>query len=229
MSAKTAGVNTLTARLPDLAGDCLLARTCARHGAHPRRQPQQGYGNEARQAGRRKSEAGIALPGCNAEKHRRRDGGARIARERMNGKGAAHAALVDAAREHRVVGRVVDAVGEARQAHRDQQPSVGRQHPEREEARTAQQQPEGQHPARTEAVDGEAQRRLHQRRDDIEHAEREAQFDEAHPHLVRQQRQQRRQRHDVQVADQVGSGNLAQKGDPGELHVVLGIAARGQR
>ena len=167
------------------------------------------------------SESAVALPGSDAQQDRWRKGGARIARERVDGERTAHPVFIDAGRKQRVIGRMVDAVGEAGEAHRNQQPAVAREQTQRKETAAAEDQPERQHLAGAEAVDCESQRRLHQGRDDVENAERKAQLDEAHPHLVRQDRQQRRQGHDVQMADQVGAGNLGQEGNSREVHLVL--------
>jgi hypothetical protein len=136
----------------------------------------------------------------------------------MDREGPPDASFLDTGGKQRVVGRVVDAIGEAGQAHRDQQPGIAAHQAQRDEAEAAQQQAEGQHAARAEAVDRKTERRLHERGDDVEHAEREAEFDKADTELRGQQRQQRRQRHDVQVAHEVRTRHLAQQAEAGKVH-----------
>ncbi len=63
------------------------------------------------------------------------------------------------------------------------------------------------------AIDGKPHGGLHQRGDDVEHTEGQAQRHIIHVQKSRQQRKERRQHHDVQVADKVRCGDLRQQAD----------------
>ena len=106
---------------------------------------------------------------------------------------------------------MIDAVGDPRHRHGDQQPRITLESGEEQEGKPARKQPQPQDQARAIPVDGEAERRLGQRGDDVEDPERQSELDEPHPKTLGQQRQQRRHRHDVEMADEVGGRDLPEK------------------
>ena len=108
-----------------------------------------------------------------------------------------------ALQQQRVVGRMVDRVGEAQDGvHRDE-------HPERiDEAGNCdrggtEQQAADQIDARAGAVDEETDRRLQHRGDHAEGGERKAKLGVAHAVIRPDEHEQRRQQHHVIVADHV--------------------------
>ncbi|KAF0133113.1 MAG: hypothetical protein FD152_1712 [Xanthobacteraceae bacterium] len=139
----------------------------------------------------------------NAEQDGRRDGRAEIAGESVEREGTPHALAVHAGGEQRVVGRVIDAIGEARSSHGHQQDGIGRLQREEDEADAADDKPGHQNPSRPEPVAGEPHRGLHQQRHQIEQGEGKTDLQEAPPEMTRQERQERRQCHDVDMADEM--------------------------
>ncbi len=146
-----------------------------------------------------------------AEQQHRRHGRAEIAREGVEGEGAAHPRAVDPSGEQRIIGRVVDAIGEPRRRHRHDEHRIARHHRQHEEARPAENEPGREHPAMAEAVADKAHRALHDQRDEVEHGQRRADLEEAAAEMTGQQRQQRRHDHDVDVADPMGERDLRQQ------------------
>ncbi|MNN11917.1 hypothetical protein D3C81_1248920 [compost metagenome] len=124
--------------------------------------------------------------GGNAEKHRWRYRRTEETGERMDRKRAPQAALLDAVGQQRVIGRVVNAIGQARHGHCYQQHRIAGADRQQQETEAAQQQPCLEHLARTVVVDGIAQRCLHQGRDDVEHRQGYAKLDEPHAQQARE-------------------------------------------
>jgi hypothetical protein len=122
---------------------------------------------------------------------------------RKPAKGAADPRLGDAVGEDRVVGGVIDAVGKAGQDGGDQQPWIGADEGDGEEGEAAEDEAGDQHRTRADAVDQEAGRRLRQAGDDVEGGERQPEIEEADVEPLLEQRQQHRQHHNVEMADEV--------------------------
>ncbi len=106
---------------------------------------------------------------------------------------------------------MVDAIGKARRGHGDQQDRIGRLQRQGEEAHTANDKAGDEDAAGAEPVTGKAHRRLHEQRDQIEQGQGETDLEEASPEMARQERQQRRQGHDVDMADEVSRRYLRQQ------------------
>ena len=132
-----------------------------------------------------------------------RDGAAEEAGEGVDREGAADPRLGDAVGEDGIVGGVIDAVGKAGQDRGRQQPWIGGDEGNGEERQPAQDQPGDEHRPRTDAVDEKARRRLRQAGDDVEGGERQPEIEEADVEPLLEQRQQHRQDHDVEMADEV--------------------------
>ena len=106
-------------------------------------------------------------------------------------------------RQHRVIGRVIDRVGEAgEREHGDEKPERIDEPGERK-GEGAKQQPGNQENPRTEPVDQIAGRRLAKRGDDIECGEGEAELDVADAVIGAHEGEQRRQDDDVVMRDEM--------------------------
>ena len=140
---------------------------------------------------------------CRISMRGRRHRGAEEAREDVQRKCLAGALVRDELREDRVIGRMIDAVRNAEQReHRDQQPER-RDKPDDREAHRAEHEARDQHRARTDPVDQEARRRLAQRGRDVEGGQREAEFGVADAVELADERKQRRQHQNVEMADEM--------------------------
>ena len=132
----------------------------------------------------------------------------------MNREGAPHALLVDAGRKHGVVGGMVDAVGEARNRCCKQHRGIAKGEAEQHECRAAEAEAADQDALGAEAVDQETHRRLRQAGDDAENGDREAELDEADAQLFLEDGEQRRQHHDVEMADEMRGRDGQQHAQP---------------
>ena len=141
--------------------------------------------------------------GGKGQKDGRRDGTAEEAGKGVNREGAADPRLGDAVGEDRIVGGVIDAVGKAGQNGGDQQPWIGGDEGDGEEGEAAEDEAGDQHRPRTDAVDEKAGRRLSQAGDDVEGGERQPEIEEADVEALLEQRQQHRQHHNVEMADEM--------------------------
>ena len=159
-------------------------------------------GHDAERGGAQKRPA-PSHDGVEVDQRRRRGGVAEHAREGVVGEHAAGALDRNVPPEQRVVGRVVDGVAEPRDCeHRDEHPERVDQPRDRKRA-GADQQARHQHVARVPAVDQESDRRLPDRRDDVEYGERKAELGIAHAVVFLDEDEQRREQQDVVVADEM--------------------------
>ena len=142
---------------------------------------------------------------------RRRDRAAEVAGKGVDRKRASHPRFVHMRRQDRVVGRMVDAVGDAEQHGARDQPGIAQMQAEHDEGEAAQGQAEQQDDARADMVDDVAERRLGQAGDDREHGERKAELDIADAELFLQERKQHRQHQQVEMADPVGDRDQAER------------------
>ena len=203
-------------------GSRRLGRAAARH--MPRRARQDGARHDQQQRGgdrqhRRQHESALPAPDRRrGEDDGGRHRGAEEAREIVDREGLADALGADRGAEDGVVGRVIDGVGETEEGvGDDEQPVAGQQRGD-QQRHGAQQQAAGQHGARADAVDHEAGRRLQERRDDVVGGERDADLDVADAEGLAHRAEDRRQKHQVEVADEV------RRGDQGDHLGVLAYA-----
>lgn len=129
----------------------------------------------------------------------------------MNRERPPQACGLDAVGQQRIVARVIHTIGQASHGQRHQQYRVTGAGRQQHKAEAAQQQPGLEHFTCTIVVHSVTQRGLHQRGDDVEHCQGYAQLYEAHAQQAGQHRQQRRDQHDVHMADEVHGSNLGQQ------------------
>ena len=128
----------------------------------------------------------------------------------MDREGAAHPRLIHMGRQDRVVGRMIDAVGEAEQHGTDDQRGVAEMQAESDQRTAADGQPDQQDLARADMVGKVTDRRLGQARHHREHRQRETELDIADAELLLQEWEQHRQHEDMEMADPMGDRNPGQ-------------------
>ena len=196
-------------------------RTPARAGARRRPAPvvrlgvqqvpvrhQQQADDQAGGAGERQGDAPVEQRGQEHD-HRRGEGEAGVAAKGVDREGAAHAPLLDRAREDRVVGGMEHAVAQARDHHQRDQHRIARKQADQTDRQAEQGEPGDQDRAGAEAIDEEPDRRLGQAGDAVQHGERQPERGVADAELVAQQRKQGRQDQDVEVTEEVRRADQA--------------------
>ena len=139
--------------------------------------------------------------------HDRGHGAAEEAGEGVDREGATHARIRDAGGQDRIVGRVVDAVGEARDEGGGKQHRIARVEAEGHEGRAAEAQAAEQDAPGADPVDERAHRRLGDARDQAEQRDGEAEFDVADAEFGLEDGEKRRQDQNVNVAQPVRGRN----------------------
>ena len=143
------------------------------------------------------------MRGEDQHRHRRR----RIAEHAgagMDREGTADARRPHSRREDRIIGRVVDGIGDPQQPGRDEEPGIAVDNTDRGEGAAAEAQGCDQQFARAEAIGERGYRQLHQDRDHGRHGQRQAERDKTDAPARRQQRQQGRHHQHVEMADKMG-------------------------
>ena len=146
----------------------------------------------------------------------RGDDGGRDRAAEESGKGvdrkcAAHARLIHMGRQDRIVGRMIDAVGEPEQHGAGDQPGVAQMQAEHDQREAAQREAHQQDFAGADMIGEIAHRRLGQAGDDGEDGQRETELDIADAELLLQKREQHRQHQHVEMADPMGDRNRGQR------------------
>ena len=111
----------------------------------------------------------------------------------MDGKGAAHALFSHRGVHDRVVGRMVDGVGETSQHQQGNQRRVNRENRNQSDCQRLQHHSGDENTARAVTVDKESYRRLSKSRGQAERGEGETELGEAYTVNFPQHREQRRQ------------------------------------
>ena len=160
---------------------------------------------------RRGREVGAA-PANDAVQEQQRRRGRRIAHhagEGVEGKHAAGALGRHVLRKQRVVGRVVDRVGEAEHAeHGDEHPERIDQ-PRHRDGACANDKPADQPQPRARAVDQKTHGRLQHGRGDVEGGERKPKLGIAHAIFLAHEQEQGREQHDVEMAGKMRKAHAA--------------------
>ena len=102
-------------------------------------------------------------------------------------------------------------VGQPDKHHRQQHCRIGRRETETEIGEARDQQPEHQHPARADPVDQIADRQLRGDPDDAGGRQCETQLDKTDAELRLQEREQRRQHEMLEMVDEMGCGDQADR------------------
>ncbi len=126
---------------------------------------------------------------------------AEIAGKSVDREGAAHPRLIHVLGQDRVIGGMIDAVGEPKQHGAGDQGSVAQMQAEQDQREPAERQSTQQDPARAKMVDEIAGRRLRQPGHDGRHGQREPELDIADTKLALQEREQHRQDQQMEMAD----------------------------
>ena len=145
----------------------------------------------------------------------RRDRAAEEAGKGVDRKCAAHARLVHMGRQDRIIGRMIDAVGEPEQHGAGDQPAITEMQAEHDQRKAAQGKPHQQDLAGADMVGEIAHRRLGQAGDDGEDGQRKAKLDIADAELFLQKREQHRQHHQMKMTDPMGRRNSSQRAQRG--------------
>ncbi len=128
----------------------------------------------------------------------------------MDRKRAPDAFVLDAGREDRIVGRVIDAVGEPGQDRRCDQGCIRQEDPQQGEGETAKAEPADQKLSRAKPIDKRSDRSLGQPRDDAHGGQGEPELNKADTELVLEEGKQGRQHQDVEVAHPMRRGDARQ-------------------
>ncbi len=149
---------------------------------------------------------------CNQRSHNGgRDRAAEETGKGVDRKGAAHARRIHVRRQDRIIGRMIDAVGEPEQHGARDQPAVTEMQAEHDQCKAAQRQAHQQDFAGADMIGEIAHRRLGQAGYHGEHGQREAELDIADAELLLQKREQHRQYHQMEMTDPMRRRNRGQR------------------
>ena len=147
------------------------------------------------------------------------DGGRHRAAEEagksVDRKCAAHARLIDVGRKDRIIGRMIDAVGEPQQHRAGNQPAVTEMYAEHDQREAAKRQAHQQDLAGADMVGKIAHWCLRQGGYDGEHGQREAKLEVVDAELFFQKGEQHRRHREMEMADPMGRRNRSQRAQRG--------------
>ena len=147
----------------------------------------------------------MAADRCDQGCHRgRRDGTTKEPGKGVDRKGAAHAGFIHMGRQDRIVGRMVDAVGEAQQHRACDQPGIAQMQPEHDQREAAEGEAHQQDLAGADMIGQIADRRLGQAGDDGKNRQRQTELDIADAELLLQEGKQHRQHEQMEMTDPMG-------------------------